>query len=149
MPRVKRRTKRRLDYTDSEIQQLSGGVSMTNPRFGTWHRNNVNWPVFEQAWDDLCDEILPGWIAAHPFTRPAGWILFEVKEPRLPVVGEASIEALEWNREHRDFRQCFFLGINRRLGIDDDSRDSEAAYECEKQYLTRLGLLTDAEKQLL
>lgn len=149
MPRVRRKAKRRNDYHPEEIKQLTTGVSLMNPRFGTWHRQKINWPVLKAAWRDLESDLLPEWIAENPFTRPVAYWLFDAKQPRLPVVGEQKLEALEWSRSQCHFRQYFFFNVNRRLGIDDGSRDSEAAFESEKQYLQRLDLLTDGERDLL
>jgi hypothetical protein len=149
MPRVRRKKKMRLDYTRQERNMLTHGVSFTCPRFGCFRRNNINWPVLEAAWRDLEAEILPEWIVSNPFTRPVGWLLFDAKQPRLPVVGEQAIESLEWSREHCHSRQYFFFDINRRLHIDDGSNNSEELFESEKQYLCRLNLLTDGERALL
>ena len=89
------------------------------------------------------------WVAANPFTRPLGYWEVDADQPRLPVSGEAAIEARDWMEAHQHYRQYSFLWLNWRLGIDDDSRNSEAAFESEKQYLIRLDLLTDAERALL
>ena len=145
MPRVKRKGKRRRDYSKSEVNQLTSGVSMTNPRFGSWSRQNINWPELESAWRELEGELLQEWIAEQLFTRPVGWLLFDAKQPRLPVIGEQLLEALEWTRSHCHFRQHFFFDINHRLGIEDDSRDSHGPYESEKQYLIRISALTEVE----
>ena len=149
MPRVRRKAKRRPEYTSQERKMLTDSVSLTCPRFGSFRRCNINWPVLEEAWRHLEAELLPQWIAENPCTRPVGWLLFDAKQPRLPVVGEQALEALEWTRDHCHSRQYFFFDVNRRLGIRDGSNDSQAAFESEKQYLQRLNLLAESERALL
>jgi hypothetical protein len=148
MPRVKRRAKRRRDYTKQEINLLTTGISLTT-RFGALHKGLADMAAMREAWDDLRDELLPQWIESHPFSRPIGWLLFDATQPRIAVVGEAALESLEWTRSHSDYRQHDFFALNHRLGIEDNSRDSEAAFESEKQYLTRIGALTESELALL
>src|SRR6476620_8771601 len=104
MPRVRRKAKRRPEYTRQERFMLTHGVSFTCPRFGSYRRDSINWPVLEAAWRDLEGELLSQWIAEHPFTRPVGWLLFDAKQPRLPVIGEQELEALEWSRANCHYR---------------------------------------------
>ncbi len=147
MPRNLRRTRFRKTRDPQEIKLLTHGVSLTT-RFGIAIKLRDR-EGLRALWSELRDELLGEWVAEHPFTRPFAWLLFEATEPRLPVSGEAAAEAHEWTGAHNHFRQHCFLGINRLLGIEDDSRDSKAAFESEKQYVIRLGLLTDAELALL
>lgn len=148
MPNIRRRAKRRNDYTMQEKSLLSSGVSL-NTRFGCLHKGKADLDAMREAWNNLRDELLPEWIESHPFSRPVAYWLFDASLPRIAVVGEQLLEALEWSDAHRHYRQHFFFGLNRRLGIDDGSRDSQAAFESEQQYLIRCELLTAGERDLL
>jgi hypothetical protein len=150
MPRVRRKAKRRPEYTRQERNMLTHGSSFTCPRFGTYRRANINWPILTAAWRDLEGELLPEWIAENPFTRPVGWLLFDAKKPRLRTVGEQRIESVEAaeKRGLGDLRLCFFEELNQRLGAEE-TRYDEQNWETEKQYLCRLNLLTESERALL
>lgn len=148
MPKLKRRQKLKREYDAMEKRCFTDGIVLTC-YFSHPHKNHVPIEEFKAAWNDLRDELLPQWIAEHPFTRPIGWLRFDVTEPRLPVEGEQLRDALEWTRANCHYRQHYFFGINRRLGITDDSHSSEAPFESEKQYLIRIGALTAEELALL
>src|SRR3954466_9433161 len=118
MPRVKRIAKRRRDYSSSEINTLMAGVAPTT-RFGALHKGTADLAAMREAWEDLRDELLPLWIAAHPFSRPLGWLLFDTTQPRLRVVGEQAIEAAEFQATRgTNYRLCYFEGLNIRLGFE-------------------------------
>ena len=148
MPRARRRANERREYDKVERRSFTDGITFTN-RYAPLHRLRITKEEWRAAWDDLRDELVPEWIEAHPFSRPLGYWEVDADQPRLPVSGEAAIEAREWMEAHQHYRQYSFLWLNRRLGITDDSRDEKAPFESEKQYLIRLDLLTESERELL
>jgi hypothetical protein len=102
------------------------------------------------AWLDVYDELMPIWVAEHPFTRPLCFWLFDATAPRVRVVGEQRIESEQWARERgADFRRSYFERLNERLGYPSTQWPETGEYESEKQYLCRLGLLFDSERELL
>ena len=148
MPKLKRRQKRRREYDEVERESFLSGVTFTN-RYSPLHRLRITKEEWRAAWHELRDELMPEWIEAHPFTRPLGYWEADADQPRLPVDGEAAIEARDWMEAHHHYRQYSFLWLNWRLGVTDDSRDEKAPFESEPQYLIRLDLLTDEERKLL
>lgn len=148
MPPLRRRAKRRNELDRMEHRLLTTGVACTT-RFGVPHRLRDR-DGLQALWNELRDDLIDEWVSEHPFSRPFGWLLFDITKPRLAVEGEAALESAEWFRtEDKDLRRCYFLGINRKLGIEDDSHDAKAAFESEKQYLIRIGALTETELALL
>lgn len=110
-----------------------------------------------EAWDDLRDELLPMWIAEHPFTRPRGWWTCEAPELRRCTNGVHPFERPEFI-EHCERLEQEYPGYTKRVsktwwGVPCISAipglDGKAQYESERDYLIRLDLLTDEERELL
>jgi hypothetical protein len=92
---------------------------------------------------------MPAWSVESPFTRPLGFWLFDATEPRIRVYGKQQLEAVEKLKTRgADFRLCYFESLNDRLGFPS-TRPERGEYETEKQYLCRLNLLFDSERELL
>jgi hypothetical protein len=151
MPRVRRKAKRRNDYTSQEIKLLTTGVSLTT-RFGAVHKGTGDMVALREAWGDLRDELMDQWIAEYPFSRPFAWLLFDATEPRQRTTGEQLMESMELVKSRGlyggDYRLCYFENLNVRLGAEE-TRYGEGNWETEKQYLCRLNLLTESERALL
>jgi hypothetical protein len=153
MPRITRRKKnRRAGYNKAQIAQLLHGVAVSpSSAFGALHKGMADMNAMRAAWDELRDELIDEWVSQHPFSRPLGWLLFDATEPRIRVIGEQRIEAMEAAAKRNlgdGFRQCFFKSLNTRLGYED-TRGDEGAWESEEQYLTRIGALLPAELELI
>jgi len=149
MPNIRRRAKRRNDYTVEERKLLSCGVSLVT-RFGTFHNGRGDKEALRLAWNDLRDEIMEEWIAANPFSRPWAWLYFDATEPRQRTVGEQRMESQQWakGRKLGNYRLCWFEDLNKRLGAEE-TRYNEGDWETERQYLARIGALTESEIALL
>ena len=148
MPRVLRRVKRRREYTPNQIKFLTTGVSMSEPEWGMPHKGTARWPVIRAAWEELREQLLPAWIAEHPCSRPVAFWWFDAKEPRVRVAGEAKIEAAEHAKTENHYMDGYYRSLNRRLGIVYTAAD-ESDLESERQYLRRIGAMTEAELKLL
>jgi hypothetical protein len=86
------------------------------------------------AWAMLRDEMLPEHIAENPGTRPWAWWAFESKEPRRRVNdGPEAIGPATWFGTPSRFTAMPPAGM----------------FESERDYLQRLGLLTDDERKAL
>src|SRR6185369_5385211 len=144
MPRVKRLKKlRRAGYEPGHVDELLTGLSI-GATFGHMRRHRCDYVAMRAAWNELRDDLLPAWIAEHPFTRPVAFWLFDASQPRLRTVGEQRLESIEGakKRELGDLRLCFFEELNTRIGAEE-TRGNQGEWETEKQYLCRLNLLTD------
>jgi hypothetical protein len=152
MPRVKRLKKnRRASYEKGHAEQLLEGMSI-GASFGNMRRGRCDCKAMRAAWDDLRNDLLPPWITDHPFERPVAFWLFDAKEPRLRTAGEQRIESMELVKKRGlyggSLRLCFFEELNIRLGAEE-TRGNEGEWETERQYLCRIGALTDSELALL
>jgi hypothetical protein len=146
MPRMRRRSKPHRGYSPEDIKQLLTGVSLSR-RFGVIHKRLADLAAMQAAWDQLRDSLLPAWVAQNPFSRPLVYWLFDATEPREHVIGEQKLEAIEHAIQgpRRTFRLCYFESLNDRLGVPTELGE----YESESQYLRRLNLLFDSERELL
>lgn len=91
---------------------------------------------YAALWQAHGDEVLADWIAEHPGTRPHGWWMCDAPGPRARIDGgpEASPDT------------------PRRFGVPSIYRcedDWSAEYESEADYLARLNLLVDGERERL
>ena len=123
------------------------------------------------GWLQLRGEILARWIKEHPGTRPWAWWNFNSPERRRRIDGgihpfdnterQAMVERL---REQNSARACegkygmpdtqtchdpCSLWFGKPCIIFPATDDHLAAYESEQNYLDRLGLLTDEEREIL
>jgi hypothetical protein len=143
MPRITRRQKKRQALTPNQVKLLTTGVSMTDPRWGTWVKPRDR-QAARAAWEENRSELLADWIRCHPCTRPVAFYQWDAVEPRQRIAGEQQPA-----NESTDFRLSVgFGGLNARLGAED-TRGNEGDWETEKQYLARIGALTPAELALL
>ncbi|HKB34818.1 MAG TPA: hypothetical protein VKD72_00080 [Gemmataceae bacterium] len=86
------------------------------------------------AWELLREPLLAEHIAAHPGSRPWGWWRFDAVEARRQLLpGPESVGAEQWFGKPRCYK-----------GIPPDGM-----FESERAYLTRLDLLSDAERRIL
>src|SRR5262245_16800453 len=104
MPRVTRRRKmRRAEWSHHHIAQLTSGVAVSPmSAFGAIHKGLHDKAAMQAAWAELRDELIDEWVQTRPFTRPLAWLLFDAKEPRIRVIGEQRIEAID-DAARRDF----------------------------------------------
>ncbi|MFH1419620.1 MAG: hypothetical protein ABII12_15195 [Planctomycetota bacterium] len=156
MTRVLRRPKRRrAGYGESHIRQLLTGFDFFGDAFGREDRGTLDLHAMREGWELLRDELLPKWIEEHPGTRPAAWWLFDSPQRRRrtdskphPFANpERRARVEEWRRDHPDVaaRDAYRLWFGKPacLIVLDDF---DAAYEPERTYLERLGLLTEDEQ---
>jgi hypothetical protein len=110
-----------------------------------------------EAWEDLRDELLEIWIADKPFSRPHSWWSYDAPELRRCTSGthpwqlpEFIAYCAEHEREHPGFTARIMTphcGKPNILACPGMTRDD--TYESERDYLIRLALLTEHERQLL
>ena len=152
MPRLSRRQKRRIS------------------KFGKWHiyelEKGIGWPflppdecfhgdmeAIAAAWEELREIVLRQWVAQHPMSRPWAWWHFDAPERRQRINGvhphdnpERQRHCTQWEAEHphvaRQHAYKLWYGRPSCLCIRDDF---DARYESQREYLTRLNLLTDHE----
>jgi hypothetical protein len=88
------------------------------------------------AWGRHRGELLPGWIAEHPGTRPAAWWLYDAPEARRQVAGPPAEFAEAAERWRCD-------GLPWLL----EEPAEGARFESGAAYLRRLGLLERGEAE--
>jgi hypothetical protein len=98
MPPVKRKTLRtRASYSEDHRRQLLNGFALSSDYGFGFSRDPAEKIAINTAmaegWDDLRDELLPGFIAAHPLQRPYGWWRFDAMGLEVED-GECEAEAL-------------------------------------------------------
>lgn len=152
MPRVLRKGKRRSrGYNATHIEHLRSGFSVYGlSGFDT--EDALRW-----GWVDLKAEVMRQWIADKPFSRPFAWWACDAPARRERIDGGqhphddplwcAQAEANKQAFPHSgvDFYTLYFGKPRVLLFISDDHR---AKYESEREYLTRLNLLTPEEVEL-
>jgi hypothetical protein len=158
---VRRRRNDRCEYTEEHVSALLSGFdffyAFTDdvPRFvpsrdreaeGGDEEAPVALERKREAWERLGDELLEAWIEKHPFSRPWAWWRFAATEMRRCTSGEHPYDLYErmgekFNRRYSFGRPAFSLRHD-RYGYD-------SKFESERDYLIRLDLLTDHERQLL
>lgn len=92
------------------------------------------------AWRYLREELLEKWIAQAPFTRPQLWWEYEA-----PARRECLQAPHPFDSPLRQDRELYY-GLPRSWVVGDPPYSD---YETEQQYLTRLDLLSAAERSLL
>ncbi len=91
MPTKKRRLARRpaADVSPAVVRWLLDGEWPTGGGEGFWAVLDISHPDHaRRLWNELRDELLPGWIADHPGTRPWAWWSFD--GPREPLTAGRS-----------------------------------------------------------
>lgn len=111
------------------------------------------------AWADLGEDILSTWVTERPGSRPAGWWRFVAQERRECTSGEHPFDnprrktrITELLNTYPDYAAPFYelsRGTPRCLlpPSGNFEGDFDATYEGEDEYLDRLGLLTEGEKE--
>lgn len=134
MPRVRRRPKsRREGIEDKHVQYLLTGFWYVRPfPFADDEAEQ------REVWNELRDELLPDWIAESPGTRPWAWWQFDAPERRRRINGAHPFD----NPERSASQNRLWFG---RPAVYVCRDDSEARYETEREYLTRLNLLLPEE----
>lgn len=96
----------------------------------------------QSLWAAHRDTLLAEWIERRPGTRPHAWWRFEAREPRKAVDGMPHPFANE-------ARGKIVGGLDLEFGMPNcwlPDGNWGRKFETQKEYLTRLGLLTEAEK---
>ncbi len=149
MPRgIKRRAKARFTWTTEQRKQLITGFEFFGNGFGReiGHPTRpLDLTLARRAWEELGPELLDEFIQTTPFARPWAWWCFDAPEAR-GEAGEheegedadAYIGSPAWWARNRE-------GVNPAAFILLPSRGCESF----RAYHTRLGLLTDAERELM
>lgn len=146
MPRgVRRKAKPRAEWSREQRRQLVTGFEHFGGGFGRWldsPTRPLDLDLARQAWEELGPEILDEFIREHPHQRPWAWWCFDAPEPRREAKdGDDPDPVLVgtpgWWVKHREPRSS--------------ARSLPPPHLCESQraYLTRLGLLTDHERELI
>lgn len=144
MPRgVKRRAKAKVAWSAMQRRQLVTGQEYFRQGFGRSPDHPVrplDLDAVRAAWGELGPEILDEFIAAHPYQRPWGWWVVDAPEARREAEdGDDADPCLfgtpRWWAEHRDG--------------PTSSLPPGQLCESQRAYLTRLGLLTDHERELI
>jgi hypothetical protein len=163
MPRVSRRSKRRrAGYDQEHINHLLIGVYLCPGHgFATKPRDHAgdftDWDAMRRAWLELRHELLPAFIAEHPFQRPYAWWVFEAPERRRRTDGvvhpfddrvrRQQVEnTARTNPNFRETAYRLYYGRPSCLFMPDDFA---AKYESQLEYLQRLNLLTEVERREL
>ncbi len=153
MPRLNRRTKRRIDgYTQAQIEELLTGFEFIP---GTGFDCDE---AKRAAWEELREPLLRRWVKDNPGTRPHAWWLYDAPERRRRVDGVqhpfdnrkrkeyVAKWAADYPREAEQNAYRLSYGKPNAFCVSDDFT---AEYETEAEFLQRLGLLTGAERQAL
>lgn len=97
--------------------------------------------VFAKTWKQWRKAILKSWVDVLPGSRPHGWWMFDATERRRTIEGVDFFERRpDIDIAARKYRFGMSCGTDFKL--------PEPVYEKEADYLSRLGLLTDEEKQI-
>lgn len=142
MPRgIKRRAKAKMEWTREQRRQLLTGFEFFGQGFGRdgSDRRPLDLNLAREAWEELREELLPEFIREHPFSRPWAWWVFDAPEPRREAAdggsgddAEAWLGSPAWWARFHGTPSC-------------PSRGCESF----REYLTRLGLLTVEERELI
>lgn len=136
MPRVKRRRKRRRETELNQFQvwYYEEGVPLLCQE---WSEDAE---AVEAGWEEVRDQVIP----LHPFYRPWGWWKFDATEKlrvRQPDETPSPLVVAILAK---------FEGFRCPSAIERMQRDDHRLeYETEAEYLIRLDLLTDRERELL
>ena len=154
MPRRRTTTRRRerIDYGEGHRLHLLRGCA-----FGLWTGDfgdgeSFNREAAVEGWNTLRDELLAEHIAEHPCTRPWAWWHLEKRELRRRLDGglhpceDPSRKPPSPHLDDGSGRIRHYYGVPSAFSEPDDW---EAEYESQAAYLTRLELLTKAEKRHL
>jgi hypothetical protein len=157
MPRLtKRRAGRRTAYNDHHIEALTSGCDWfrvfgenaltvpTRMRDDYTHGDQEADERRRQAWEDLRDDLMADWIESNPFTRPDGWWRYEAPERRQCLSGPHPHDDPAWPN---NCPKWLSRGKPRFCAVVPG--DYKAQYETQREYLERLGLLTNHERALL
>jgi|GEM_PF-4379362 len=122
------------DYTSAHIHQLRCGhdffANIGDPAFGD------DMAAMRESWPVLREAVLEEHRRRHGlFTRPWGWWEFEAPEPQRLLRQEEDVKTREWILLHEGPDSPKLKNISK---VD--------IYETERNYLIRLGLLTEAER---
>ena len=145
MPTFKRKRPGRRGYNDADIWHLLDGKDYFSS-FGYGEgRNTFDEEAFAEAWLLLQNELLPGYIAAHRGRRPFAWWAIDAPELREQIILDAKAgwrplpdKGFSWG-----YPYCF-----EPIGETEDrlpASELETMYESQRDYLQRLGLLTEAD----
>ncbi len=96
-------------------------------------------PALRADWFAARDEVLAGWVAEWPGTRPNAWWLFDAPEPRAQIGGAAGAIGPG---------AALVFGLPKYWALHW-SPDDPPEFESEPTYLRRLGLLTAGEARRL
>jgi hypothetical protein len=155
VPSPRQTTRARRGYEDEHITTLLTGAD----HFSAFrkpvpsiisHRSHDDWddaPEVEarlrEAIEEMGDELLAEWVATKPGTRPWFWWRFIAPEPRQCLTGPHRYTRPEYARvPHR-----YYFGVPRFAMAPEFGAGEE--YESERDYLERLDLLTDHERNLI
>ena len=140
------------------IRWLRRGGYRVPPGSGIAQRG---YPAFESeqlarhCWEDLRDEVLADWIAERPGTRPYAWWKYDAPERRQclnqvhpfddPEREEHIAQMLERspNMETQSFYELYYGTPGSLVAPNDFS----CLFETESDYLARLDLLTEYERE--
>jgi hypothetical protein len=145
MPRgIKRRAKAKMEWTREQRRQLVDGHEHFGRGFGRWPGHPVrplDLDLAREAWGELREELLPAFIREHPFSRPWAWWCFDAPEPRREAedgddADPCTFGTPRWWAEYRE-------------GTPTQLLPPGQLCESQRAYLTRLGLLTDHERELI
>lgn len=106
----------------------------------------------QRAWEAARDELLAACVEQHPASRPWGWWRFEAPERRQRIDGKPhpfdnSARAAHVKEKKIQGDTCrLSFGVPPVRCVPDDW---DAVYESERDYLDRLFLLTEHERDLL
>ncbi len=104
-----------------------------------WDENPQIERRLREAVADMGDELLDQWIAEHPGTRPWFWWRFIAPEPRRCLSGPHRYHSPEYaDVPHRYHFGVPAIAVGPKFGIGE-------TFETEREYLTRLNLLTAEE----
>jgi len=127
----------RLGLLDKNwLQELKSG----SPFFRD-SASNGNTDLLRRVWERVRDEFLPQYIAEHPGERTFCWWCFDHKRER-PIIGAEHFP--EFDRSQNE--KHGFLDTETYTVVDGHLTPLQ---EPKRDYLERLGLLTDAERSAM
>ena len=132
MPRIKRRAHRRkLAWGKGHTDQLLSGHGYSfAENFGNESRGTLDEDLMRSAWEELGAELLDGWIAENPFSRPYAWWRYAAPERRRRI---GSIRLKSGRQRGGDDDDCEFIDDGKAHPFDSDERNTKIA-EWRREY---------------
>lgn len=157
MTRLHRRLREREEITEEHIEALTVGYDWWHSFRGPGDNDETELENKRAAWEMLGENLINEWAKDCPFTRPIGFWQFSAPELRRCLTGVHPFQRPEFVA-HCEEMELEYPGYAQRVrkmvrGVPCISGppglQGSELYESERDYLLRLDLLTDYERELL